>query len=50
MLVFHFGAYQQVANWDTAIPTPSGARLAGTLSLLFWIGIVVCGRWVGFVT
>ena len=28
---------------------PMPARLAGGLSLGIWIGVVACGRWVGFV-
>jgi hypothetical protein len=27
---------------------PMAAQLAGGISLLLWIGIVFCGRWVGF--
>jgi hypothetical protein len=50
MAVFHFGAYRDAARWDAAVRTPTAARLAGALSLIFWIGVIVCGRWVGFVT
>lgn len=50
MALFHVGAYRAIATWDKMIPTPSGARLAGALSLAFWIGVIFCGRWVGFVT
>ncbi len=28
--------------------TPLPARLSGIFSLVMWVGIVVCGRWVGF--
>ena len=28
--------------------TPLPARIAGAVSLLVWIGVVACGRWVGF--
>jgi hypothetical protein len=48
MLVFHFGAYRRVADWDTAPVPPPAARLAGALSLAFWIAVVFCGRWIGF--
>ena len=48
MLVFHFGAYRRVADWDTAPVPPPAARLAGALSLVFWIAVVFCGRWIGF--
>jgi hypothetical protein len=50
MLVFHFGAYQRVAQWDTALPPPPAARTAGTLSLALWIFVLFMGRWIGFTT
>jgi hypothetical protein len=50
MAAFHASAYRDVALWDKTVPTPAGARLAGTLSLALWIGVIFCGRWVGFVT
>jgi hypothetical protein len=49
MLVFHFRAYRSVETWDQASVTPPLARAAATLSLVFWIGIVTLGRWIGFV-
>lgn len=49
MLVFHFGAYRRVADWDRDTP-PAAARLAGALSLAFWIAVIFFGRWVGFTT
>jgi hypothetical protein len=48
MLIFHFMTYRNVRRWDNDTVTPSAARVAGGLSLLFWIGVVVFGRWVGF--
>ena len=48
MLLFHFKTYASVARWDHDARTPSAARLAGALSLAFWIGVVVFGRWIGF--
>lgn len=49
MAVFHFTAYRAVHDWNFRLPTPAAARVAGVLSLLFWIGVVIAGRWVGFV-
>jgi len=49
MLVFKFGAYRQVARWDSGEP-PMSAKVAGALSLSLWIGVVFFGRWVGFTT
>jgi len=50
MLLFHFGAFQRVQEWDALELPPARARLAGAFSLACWIGVVVFGRWVGFVT
>jgi hypothetical protein len=49
MLIFQFGAYRQVSRWDTGDP-PISAKVAGALSLSFWIGVVFFGRWTGFTT
>ena len=49
MAVFHVTAYRAVHTWNTSLPTPTAARVAGSLSLIFWIGVVVAGRWIGFV-
>lgn len=49
MAVFHFTAYRAVHDWNHALPTPQPARVAASLSLLFWVGVVVAGRWIGFV-
>lgn len=49
MLVFHRLTWRSVALWDVAAPAPAAARVAGGLSLLAWVGVVVCGRWIGFV-
>jgi hypothetical protein len=48
MAVFHFGAYRTAHAWGDDAPTPLPARIAGLLSLGFWIGVVACGRWIGF--
>ena len=50
MLLFHFGAFQRVQEWDTMESPRGRARLAGVVSLLCWIGVVFFGRWIGFVT
>jgi hypothetical protein len=50
MLVFHFGAYRRVLAWDRSVPPPTGARVAGVLSILLWLGVITFGRWIGFTT
>lgn len=49
MAVFHFTAFRAVHSWNTTIPTPRAAKVAGGLSLFFWVGVVFAGRWIGFV-
>jgi hypothetical protein len=48
MMLFHFITWRSVEHWDTDTPAPFAAKLAGGLSLLFWLGVVVFGRWIGF--
>jgi hypothetical protein len=48
MLLFHFITWRSVNAWNSSTPTPAAAKLAGLLSLAFWIGVVICGRWVGW--
>ena len=49
MLVFHFITFRSVENWNTDTSTPLAAKIAAALSLIFWIGVVSFGRWMGFV-
>lgn len=48
MLFFHFFTWRSVNLWDRDGPTMTGAKIAGGLSLTFWILVVVFGRWIGF--
>lgn len=48
MLLFHFLTYRGVGTWDDLKVTPRAARTAGLLSLAFWTGVVIFGRWIGF--
>ena len=48
MAYFHFVTWKTVANWDTSPVVPTGAKVAGITSLIFWITIVFFGRAIGF--
>ena len=48
-LVFHRTVYRGVAKWDETGLLPVGAKLAGFVSLLLWVGVVAAGRFIGFV-
>ena len=49
MAVFQFSVYCSVTKWDADAATPLSAKLAGSTSVLLWAGVVVAGRWIGFV-
>jgi hypothetical protein len=48
MLVFHFISARDQSRWDAHARLPLAARLAGGISILLWIAVVACGRWIGF--
>jgi hypothetical protein len=48
MLVFQLITGRDIARWPEGKPTPMKAKIAGGISLVLWIGIVACGRWIGF--
>ena len=50
MAVFHLGAGRNIHLWDRSAMIPTGARIAGAVSLLIWICVVSLGRWIGFTT
>jgi hypothetical protein len=47
MLVFQLITSQSVTKWDRTT-LPVAAKVAGALSLLFWIGVVYFARMTGF--
>jgi hypothetical protein len=49
MAVFHMISAKDLPRWDSvAQPLPLRARLAGGMSILLWVAVVACGRWIGF--
>ena len=47
-LIFHRTIYRDVARWDPASVVPARARLAGLLSLVFWMAIIAAGRAIAY--
>jgi hypothetical protein len=43
MAVFHAFTYRSVASWNDGVPTAFAAKVAGALSLTFWIAAAVFG-------
>lgn len=48
MLIFEIFTIRSVEQWDHTIAVPRAGKIAATLSLLFWIGVIFLGRWIGF--
>jgi hypothetical protein len=48
MVIFHAISARNQPQWDNRARLPLPARLAGGLSILLWISVVACGRWIGF--
>ena len=46
--LFQFFTYRNVEEWDTG-KTPIGAKMAGVVSLVLWMGVVTAGRWIAYV-
>jgi hypothetical protein len=49
MLYFQLVTFKNVAIWDNDPIPPTAARVQGALSMAFWVMVVVCGRFIGFV-
>ena len=47
-LAFHFITEYTVIDWDTARIPPSGAKLAGALSVILWANVIVAGRLIPY--
>ena len=46
-LIFHRGVYYN-ANLDQGGTLPAKAAIAGGTSLILWLSIVICGRWIAY--
>lgn len=48
MMYFHMTTWRAVDHWELDPTFPAAAKVAGWLSLLFWLLVVFCGRAIGF--
>jgi hypothetical protein len=48
-LIFRSRVYNRAAELDRGTQLPAGAKLAGIISLLLWIGIACAGRGIGYI-
>jgi len=45
---FHYRMKCSVACWDTAPLAPRNLRAGALVSLVFWTGVVICGRFIAY--
>lgn len=48
MAVFEGVTSRNVESWGNGKSIPAAGRVAGALSIFFWLGVVFFGRWIGF--
>ncbi len=48
MLIFHAISAKDERRWENDKRPALAARFAGGVSILIWIAVVACGRWIGF--
>jgi Family of unknown function (DUF6644) len=48
-LIFQWIMRRDAAQWDESGVLPVGAKVAGGVSILLWVGIVAAGRFIGFI-
>jgi hypothetical protein len=46
--LFNNGIFRRIEQWDEATSVPWQAKMTGWLSLVLWLGIIVCGRWTAY--
>jgi uncharacterized membrane protein len=46
--IFHARVYKHVTAWDLDAAPPRAARIAGALSLVLWIGVIMSGRMIAY--
>ena len=48
MAILHVTTWKTVGHWDQGTAVPTAAKVAATLSLIFWVLVVFFGRVIGF--
>jgi hypothetical protein len=47
-LAFHFITEYTLVDWDSGSTPPFGAKLAGGLSIVLWVNVIVAGRLIPY--
>ena len=47
-LIFHYATERHIVEWNESARPPAGARLAGAISLMAWIVVILAGRMMSY--
>jgi hypothetical protein len=47
-VAFHFITEYSLVDWDSNVTPPFGAKLAGGLSILLWVNVILAGRLIPY--
>jgi hypothetical protein len=48
VLVFYLTIFRRVRALCPGAPEPQAVRMSGGASLIFWVGVIICGRLITF--
>jgi hypothetical protein len=46
--IFHVTVFRGAAAWDVDVMPPAAARASAALSLLLWLSVIACGRFLAY--
>lgn len=47
--VFHLVPFRSVMQWNRGSKVPLAAQTIAVVSLVLWVAVIVCGRWIAYV-
>jgi hypothetical protein len=47
-LLFHRTTLSTVSHWDEQLPAPLAAKMSAAASVLLWIAVITCGRFLAY--
>lgn len=48
VVIFHTITFPSVADWNYQTNVPVSARIVAVCSIIVWIAIITCGRWLAY--
>ncbi len=48
IMVFHFRVQRSIADWDTLAAPPAKVRASALISILSWVLVITCGRFIAY--